>query len=101
MWDLAPWPGIKPGLPALEAWSLSHWTNREVICSESDTECSVTVRALQLTCVSELNKIPLMYLKSLGGEREVVKRYSRSWYLIELTPFKLEQKMLKMASIES
>ena len=30
MWDLVPWPGIEPGLPALGASSLSHWTNREV-----------------------------------------------------------------------
>ena len=27
---LVPWPGIEPGLPALEAWSLNHWTTREV-----------------------------------------------------------------------
>ena len=26
MWDLVPWPGIKPRSPALGAWSLSHWT---------------------------------------------------------------------------
>ena len=30
MWDLVPWPGIKAGPPALGAWSLSHWTTREV-----------------------------------------------------------------------
>ena len=30
MWDLVPWPGIKPGSPALGAWSLNHWTTREV-----------------------------------------------------------------------
>ena len=28
--DLVPWPGIKSGPPALEAWSLSHWTTRKV-----------------------------------------------------------------------
>ena len=32
MWDLAPWPGIEPGTPALGAWSLSHWTTRAVPC---------------------------------------------------------------------
>ena len=26
MWDLVPWPDMEPGPPALEAWSLSHWT---------------------------------------------------------------------------
>ena len=30
MWDLVPWPGIKPGPPELGARSLSHWTTREV-----------------------------------------------------------------------
>ena len=30
MWDLVPWPGIKPGPPALGSQSLSHWTTREV-----------------------------------------------------------------------
>ena len=27
---LAPQSGVKPGLPALEAWSLNHWTARDV-----------------------------------------------------------------------
>ena len=31
MWDLVPWPGIKPGPRLLETWSLSHWTTREVL----------------------------------------------------------------------
>ena len=31
MWDLVPWPGIEPRPPALEVWSLSHWTTREVL----------------------------------------------------------------------
>ena len=30
MWDLAPWPGIEPWLPAMGAQSLSHWTTREL-----------------------------------------------------------------------
>ena len=30
MWDLVPWPGIKPCPLALGAWSLSHWTTKEV-----------------------------------------------------------------------
>jgi len=30
MWDLVPWPGIKPRTPAMGAESLSHWTTREV-----------------------------------------------------------------------
>ena len=34
MQDLVPWPGIEPGLPALEARSLSHWTTRKVLRPE-------------------------------------------------------------------
>ena len=30
MWDLVPQPGIEPRPPALGAWSLTHWTTREV-----------------------------------------------------------------------
>ena len=30
MRDLIPWPGMEPGPPALGAWSLNHWTTREV-----------------------------------------------------------------------
>ena len=29
MWNLVPWPGIKPRPPAVEVQSLSHWTTRE------------------------------------------------------------------------
>ena len=29
-WDLVAWPGIEPRPPALGAWTLSHWTTREV-----------------------------------------------------------------------
>ena len=31
MWDPVPQPGIKPIRSALGAWSLSHWTTREVL----------------------------------------------------------------------
>ena len=30
MWDLIPWPGIKPRPPTLGASGISHWTTREV-----------------------------------------------------------------------
>ena len=30
MWGLVPWPRTEPGPLALGAWSLSHWTTREV-----------------------------------------------------------------------
>ena len=31
MWDLVPWPGIKPEPHVLEGWSLTHWATREVL----------------------------------------------------------------------
>ena len=31
MQDLIPRPGIEPGPPALGAWSLGHWSSREVL----------------------------------------------------------------------
>ena len=30
MWNIVSWPGIEPRPPTLGAWSLSHWTTREV-----------------------------------------------------------------------
>ena len=30
IWDLVPWPGVEPWSPALEPWSLSHWSTREI-----------------------------------------------------------------------
>ena len=30
MWDLVPWPGLNPGRPHSQVWSLSYWTTREV-----------------------------------------------------------------------
>ena len=30
VWDPSTWPGMEPASPALEAWSLNHWTTREV-----------------------------------------------------------------------
>ena len=30
MWNLGPWPGTRLGPPHLGAWSLSHWTTRQV-----------------------------------------------------------------------
>ena len=35
MWNLVPSSGIEPQPPALGAWSLSHWTTREVPLLES------------------------------------------------------------------
>ena len=31
MWNLVPWPGIKPRPPALGAWGHSYWATRKVL----------------------------------------------------------------------
>ena len=50
-WDLVSWPGIEHGPPALGAWSLSHWTTREVPLVRS-LVTSFLVRAFCLHPVS-------------------------------------------------
>ena len=34
-WILVPWPGIEPASPAVEVWSLNHWTARDVSLSHT------------------------------------------------------------------
>ena len=51
MWDLVPWPGIEPRLPALEALSLNHWTTREVP--------SLEFRVLLLLLLSRFSRVQL------------------------------------------
>ena len=43
MWDLVSQPGIKPRPPALGAWSLSHWTTREVPKGQFFKDFDVTI----------------------------------------------------------
>ena len=56
MWDLVPWPGNKLGTPALEVWSFSHQTTREVsiihflIASQNLESLSVCMLSL-FSCV--------------------------------------------------
>lgn len=40
MWDLVPGPGMEPGLPEMEAWSLSHGAIKEVPQQRSLRECA-------------------------------------------------------------
>ena len=58
MWDLVLWPGIKPGPPALGAWSLSHWTARKSLCKfmkrHRDSETTANVRA----CLKSQSRTP-------------------------------------------
>ena len=42
MWGLIPWPGIEPRCPVLGAWSVSHWTTREVPPPAKRLLCSLS-----------------------------------------------------------
>ena len=42
VWDLVPWPGVKPDLFALGMWSLTHWTTRN------------TPRSVQFSSIAQL-----------------------------------------------
>ena len=69
MWSLVPWPGIEPGLPALGAQSLSHWTTKEVPgCSVFKAE-----RRIELELMN--NKACYEYMDS----RNVHRRTSRTY----------------------
>ena len=48
MWDLVPWPGIKPGPSVLGAWSPSHWTTEGSPSAEDFGRQSGTVVTRQL-----------------------------------------------------
>ena len=43
---LVPWPGMEPTLPAVKAWSLNHWTTRDVPQLIFLTSCLTTVHCL-------------------------------------------------------
>ena len=48
---LVPWPGIEPSPPAAEAWSLNHWTVREVpqsTLARSGKLCSISLNVRHL-----------------------------------------------------
>ena len=60
MWDLVPWPGIKPQSPPLGVWRLNHWTTREV------PSRSVSLHCLPSMCLS-ISKFPLYIRFELGS----------------------------------
>ena len=47
MWDLVPRPGIELRPPALGAWSLTHWTTREVPKASFEGDNSFTCEILR------------------------------------------------------
>ena len=51
MWDLVPWPEIKPQYPALGAWSLSHQSTKEV------PNCSLWCTSFKCWCWQQTIKL--------------------------------------------
>ena len=64
MWDLVPWPGIKPELPALGAWILSHWTTSEVPVGSTKSRES---RARWMYVPSSLIRMSISAMSMLWG----------------------------------
>ena len=64
MWDLVPSPGIKPGLPALGAWILSHWTTSEVPVGSTKSRES---RARWMYVPSSLIRMSISAMSMLWG----------------------------------
>lgn len=64
--DLVPWPGIEqPRIPALGAWSCTHWTTREVLVYKFfiTTLILIYIQILQKTVLSKCKADPVqLYL---------------------------------------
>ena len=85
MWDLVPQPGNEPGLPALWARSLTHWTTREVPKSKllniSLTQVPRTPFPLTIYSEALRNKWKVIcHWSSIKGDGIVV-RWSGPWLL--------------------
>ena len=57
MWDLVPWPGIKPGPPALGGWSFSPWTSKDVPMSFEILKPDINFSVMKVLDVILQNKI--------------------------------------------
>ena len=60
MWDLVLWPGIEPHPPALGAWSVSHWTTREVPIHFLEPTMHLQNPASLLMLLSAWNALPCL-----------------------------------------
>ena len=82
-WDLVPWPGIKPGLPTLGAWSLSHWTTGEVPQPSffSQPPPILTQGGLNLAGTQEHGKTEPLYLRlpHLFMSPAWLRSWAKSW----------------------
>ena len=75
LWYLVPWPGTEPRPPALGAWSLSHWTTREV-----PILFSITLQPLTLShnwCHTLLIIVTIYLTTAIMGSQTVIILQSR------------------------
>ena len=88
MWDLVPWPGIKPEPPTLGLQSLSHWTTTEVPwclltlwskgTSLSLTQVWVQLLNLKRACFFTHSTFPLLPLSIPRGHCKNICSYPAS-----------------------
>ena len=67
---LVPWPGMEPTLPAVKAWSLNHWTTRDVLNCDFSLKWRKICRMQFGVLVSWLNLWALWFeglFSCLGG----------------------------------
>ena len=70
---LVPWPGIEPGLPAVEVRSLNHWTAREVwsyilaSCERKGADSGRRGMALELNSPWLDSQLQLLPVRSCGA----------------------------------
>ena len=69
MWDLVPWPGIKPGPPAIGA--LNHWTTREVpsCISIHNEQCQQKIRERSYFLKHQWDTIQRKKMSQVGERR--------------------------------
>ena len=73
MRNLVSWPGTEPGPPALGAWSLSHWTTREVPVAFLMMAILTNGASLVARMVKNLPTIWETWIQSLGQEDPLEK----------------------------
>ena len=79
---LVPWPGIKPMAPAVEVWSLNHWTDREIPCALLLLEVVYLKMNFSGKFIDFLGFTFHCYMQHLlwGSSSSVLKR-ARAWIL--------------------
>ena len=79
MWNLVPWLGIEPNPPVLGAWSLSHWTTREV-----PIPIFLKVFIKYLSCINYENNLGIWSTMLLGSRNSKHAFFSDHWDLVKV-----------------